>query len=129
MSGGLPLDEWTFWRRRDPVLSLALFVAATFLFSPRMFNYDMVVFGFIVALLRQRNDNTVADDRLAIAVWMLPVAVLLFGAARIPIAMIVLPAFAGRLIWRLCRGDVRHIAGGETSGDASAPRVAALVAQ
>ena len=41
---------WTFWRRRDPVLSLALFVTATFLFSPWMLSYDMVVFGWVGAL-------------------------------------------------------------------------------
>jgi hypothetical protein len=102
--GALAMVVWTFWRKRDPVLSLALFVTATFLFSPWMLNYDMVVFGFVVALLRQRDDNTLADHRLALAVWTLPVTMLLFGAAHIPVAMLVLPAFAGRLIWRLARG-------------------------
>ena len=69
----LAMVVWTFWRRRDPVLSMALFVTATFLFSPWMLNYDMVVFGFVVALLRQRDDNTPADHRLALVVWTLPV--------------------------------------------------------
>ncbi len=128
-ASALAMVVWTFWRRRDPVLSLAVFVAATFLFSPWMLNYDMVVFGFVVAMLRERTDNTVADDRLAIAVWILPVAMLLFGAAHIPIAMMVLPAFAGRLIWRLSRGEVRHNAGRNGCGQASAARAAALVAQ
>jgi hypothetical protein len=99
----LAMVVWTFWQKRDPVLSLALFVTATFLFSPWMLNYDMVVLGFVVALLRERADNTLADHRLALAVWTLPVTMLLFGAAHIPIAMLVLPAFAGRLIWRLRR--------------------------
>jgi alpha-1,2-mannosyltransferase len=94
---------WTFWRRRDPVLSLALFVTATFLFSPYMFNYDMVVFGWVVALLHERTDNSLFDERLAIAVWALPVAMLLLALARIPAAMIVLSVFAGRLVWRLAR--------------------------
>jgi alpha-1,2-mannosyltransferase len=98
---------WTFWRRRDPVLSLALFVTSTFLFSPYMLNYDMVVFGWVVALLHERKDNAPADECLAIAVWALPVAMLLFGALRIPIAAIVLPAFAGRLVWRLA-GEARY---------------------
>lgn len=100
----LAIVIWTFRRKRDPELSLALFITATFLFSPWMLNYDMVVFGFVVALLRQRDDNTRADHRLALAVWTLPVAMLLLGAADIPVAMLVLPAFAGRLIWRLARG-------------------------
>ncbi len=112
-AAALAMTVWTFWRRRDPVLSLALFVTATFLFSPWMLNYDMVVFGWVVALLRQREDNSAPDDALAIAVWTLPVTMLLFGAAQILIAMLVLPAFAGRLIWRLCRtGTAGSIAGG-----------------
>ena len=52
---------WTYWKRRDPALSLALFVTATFLFTPYILNYDMVVFGFVVALLRERADNTMRD--------------------------------------------------------------------
>ena len=92
------------------MLSLALFIAATFLFSPWMLNYDMVVFGWVVARLRERSDATVADDVLAIAVWALPVAMLLFGAIHIPIAMLVLPAFAGRLVWRLSQAEVRQAA-------------------
>ena len=104
---------WAFWRGRDPVLSFALLVTATFLFSPWMLNYDMVVFGWVVALLRERTDNTLADHVLALAVWTLPVTMLVFGLAHVPIAMIVLPAFAGRLIWRLHRSEVLAAATGE----------------
>jgi alpha-1,2-mannosyltransferase len=106
---------WAFWRRRDPALSLALFVTATFLFSPWMLNYDMVIFGWGIALLRQRDDNTAADDALAIAVWTLPVTMLLFGAARIPIAMLVLSAFAGRLLWRLSHAAAPAAAAGRVA--------------
>jgi hypothetical protein len=70
-----------------------------------MLNYDMVVFGWVVALLHERTDNTLLDERLAIAVWALPVAMLLLALARIPAAMIVLPVFAGRLVWRLAREE------------------------
>ena len=106
---------WTFWRNRDPVLSFALLVTATFLFSPWMLNYDMVVFGWVVALLRERTDNTLADHVLGLAVWTLPVTMLVFGLAHVPIAMIVLPAFAGRLIWRLYRSEVLVAATEETT--------------
>lgn len=92
---------WTFWRKRDPVLSLALFVTATFLFSPWIMNYDMVVFSWIVALLRQREDETLADQVLALALWMLPILMFPFGFAQIPIAGLILPLFAARLLWRL----------------------------
>lgn len=101
---------WTFWRKRDPVLSQALFVTATFLFSPWIMNYDMVVFGWIVALLRQRADETLVDHGLALALWMLPVLMFPLGFAHIPGALIVLPLFAARLLWRLAAG---------TSGQAS----------
>jgi hypothetical protein len=92
---------WTFCKRRDPALSLALFVTATFLATPYILNYDMVVFGFVVALLRERTDNTTADHWLLIAVWSLPVAMMLAAVASIPLAPVVLIAFACRLVWRL----------------------------
>lgn len=95
---------WTFWRRRDPVLSQALFVTATFLFSPWMLNYDMVVFGWVIALLRAREDETYADHALSLAVWTLPVLMFPFGFSHLPIALVVLPLFAVRLVWRLARG-------------------------
>jgi alpha-1,2-mannosyltransferase len=101
---------WTFWRRRDPVLSLALFVTATFLFSPWMLNYDMVVFGWVVALLRAREDETYLDHALALAIWTLPVLMLYFGFMHLPTALLVLPLFAGRLIWRLARSEQRSLA-------------------
>ncbi|QDW36926.1 DUF2029 domain-containing protein [Bradyrhizobium sp. KBS0727] len=93
---------WTFWRQRDPVLSQALLVTATFLFSPWIMNYDMVVFGWILALLRQRGNETFVDQCLSLALWMLPILmVLLGGFAHIPGALLILPLFAARLLWRL----------------------------
>jgi hypothetical protein len=100
---------WTYWQRRDPALSLALFVTATFLFTPYILNYDMVVFGFVVALLRDRPDNTMADHRLLLAVWSLPVTMMFAAVAWIPLAPIVLIAFAVRLVWRLAKSDARVI--------------------
>jgi hypothetical protein len=100
---------WTYWKRRDPALSLALFVTATFLVTPYILNYDMVAFGFVVALLRERTDNTLADHWLLIAIWTLPVTMMLAAAAWIPLAPIVLIAFASRLVWRLAWNDGREI--------------------
>jgi len=71
----------------------------------------------LIALLLERSDNTRADRSLAVAVWLLPAAVLLFGRLHIPIAMLVLPAFAGRLIWRLSHGEARCATGAATSGE------------
>ena len=100
---------WCYWRRRDRALSLALFVTATFLVTPYILNYDMVVFGFVVALLRERDDNTMADHSLLIAVWTLPVTMMIAAVAKIPLAPIVLIAFAVRLVWRLAQGDSRRV--------------------
>ncbi len=105
---------WTYWRRRDPVLSAALFVTATFLFSPWMLNYDMVVLGFVVTRLMQRDDNTYLDHGLALAVWTLPILMVPFGSSHIPLALLVLPAFASRLIWRLAHGACKY--GGSKQG-------------
>ena len=58
---------------------------------------------------------------LRIALWSLPVTMLLFGAAHIPIAMLVLPAFAGRLIWRLARTGARDVAANEVTAAPAAP--------
>jgi hypothetical protein len=61
----------------------------------------MVVFGFVVALLRDRADNTSADHWLLIALWTLPVTMMIAAAAWIPLAPLVLIAFGCRLFWRL----------------------------
>jgi hypothetical protein len=98
---------WTFRRPRDPVLSLALFVAASFVVTPYAFNYDMVVFGWIVMLLRDHPGSVLKDHRLALAVWTLPVSTILLGLAHIPISSLVLIVFTGRLIWRLARDEAR----------------------
>jgi len=95
---------WTYWRRRDPALSFAFFVTATFLVTPYILNYDMVVFGFVVALLRDRSDNTTADHWLLIAIWSLPVTMMIAAVGFIPLAPVMLIAFAVRLIWRFAHG-------------------------
>jgi len=92
---------WTFQRRRDPVLSIALLVTASFLVTPYAFNYDMVAFSWVIALLRDHETSTLTDHRLAIAVWTLPVTVIALGLARLPLSSLILVAFAARLLWRL----------------------------
>ncbi len=116
---------WTYWRRRDPVLSVALFVTASFLVTPYAFNYDMVVFGWVIALLRERGGEPL-DDRLALAVWTLPVTAMLLGLFGIPGSAAVLAAFAGRLLWRLRAGEAGRVA---TTGEpAAVPAIATAVA-
>ncbi len=90
---------WTYWKPRDPALSLALLITATFLFTPYILNYDMVVFGFVIVLLRDRGDITMRDHWLLVIVWTLPVTMMLAAVVWIPLAPLVLIAFA---IWLLC---------------------------
>ncbi len=111
---------WTFWKPRDRTLSVALFVTASFLATPYAFNYDMVVFGWIVLLLRDHEGSTIYDHRLALAVWTLPVTAILLGLAGIPLSSLVLASFAGRLLWRLARGEAP-----EMQGKAAGVRLAA----
>jgi alpha-1,2-mannosyltransferase len=82
---------WTFWRPRARNLSFAMLVTATFLVTPYILNYDMVVFGFVVALLLERPDNTKADHWLLLAVWTLPAVMILAG-----------------LFWRMRQSDERE---------------------
>jgi alpha-1,2-mannosyltransferase len=96
---------WVYWKRRDPQLSLAYFVTATFLVTPYILNYDMVVFGFVVALLRDRADNTTRDHQLLIAVWTLPVTMMFAALVFVPLGPIVLIAFGYRLLQRLAQSD------------------------
>jgi len=100
---------WTYWKRRDPALSLALFVTATFLLTPYILNYDMVMFGFVVALLRDRADNTMRDHWLLLAIWSLPVTMMFAGAIWIPLAPVVLMVFACWLLRRLAQSDGREV--------------------
>ena len=92
---------WTYVQRRDAELATALLLTASFLVTPYAFNYDMVVFGWLIAKLRDRPDSTLADHRLALAVWTLPISTMLLGVAGIPGSVLVLLAFAARLLWRL----------------------------
>jgi alpha-1,2-mannosyltransferase len=101
---------WTYWKRRDPALSFAYLVTATFLATPYILNYDMVVFGFVVALLRERADNTPRDHWLLLTVWALPVTMIFAGVIWIPLAPLVLMTFAVWLLRRLARVEGRAVA-------------------
>jgi alpha-1,2-mannosyltransferase len=93
---------WTFWRKRDPLLSIALLVSASFLFTPYVWVYDMVVFGWLIAKLRERDDNTLIDDCAALGIWALPIMALpLPNYSGIPAFSIFLMIFMVRLLWRL----------------------------
>lgn len=102
-AAALAATAWAFWRRRDPALSLALLVTATFLFTPYSYYYDLPVLAYVAGLLRQRDDNTAVDHCLILAAWALPLAMVLMHPVlpQLPVACLVLPTLAARLLWRL----------------------------
>ena len=101
---------WVFWRPRDPVLSLAFLVSATFLFTPYAFNYDMVAFGWVVLKLMDRPDNDGLDYALMLAVWALPFATILIGLAGLPGSFLPILGLTGRLLWRIRRAETEPYA-------------------
>jgi alpha-1,2-mannosyltransferase len=92
---------WTFWRRRNRDLSNALLVTATFLVTPYAFNYDMVVFGWVIVRLMDRSDNTAWDWAVMLAVWATPFLTVPLGIAGLPLSFLPLLAFGATLLWRM----------------------------
>lgn len=105
-SATLAAVMWTYWRRRDPVLSTALFVTAIFTVTPYAFNYDMVVFGWVIVTLLDRDDNTPLDYVLMLLVFATPALTVVMGMTGIlPFSSLPLLAFGARLWWRMARGE------------------------
>ena len=102
---------WTYWRPRDPVLSVALLITAIFLFSPYTLNYDFVVLAWVLALLRQRPDLTAREHGLILVLWTLPVTMMIAGLAHVPLGFLMLATFAAWLLWRLAKAEVPVAAG------------------
>jgi alpha-1,2-mannosyltransferase len=97
---------WTFWRRRDRDLSNALLVTAIFTVTPYAFNYDMVVFGWVMIMLMDRSDNGPWDYWLMLAVWAVPFLTVPMGISVIlPISFLPILAFGIRLLWRLWKAE------------------------
>jgi alpha-1,2-mannosyltransferase len=92
---------WTYWRPRDPVLSTSLLLIAVFTVTPYAFNYDMVVLGWVTVQLMDRDDNTVWDYALMLAVWAMPFLTALLGLASIPASCLPILGLGGRLVWRM----------------------------
>jgi hypothetical protein len=83
-------------RRRDPLLSAGVLLTASVVVSPYAFAYDMVVFGWLVAMLWPRLPAW-GDRVLLLAVWTLPVTMLVLGDLMLPAAAPVLALFLIRL--------------------------------
>ena len=120
---------WTFWRKRDPVLSNALFITAIFTVSPYAFNYDMVLFSWVIIKLMDRNDNDAWDYGLMLAVWAIPFMTVAMGITNVlPFSFLPIFGFGARLVWRIWKVDQVSVASQDsvtaTKGDAPAPALA-----
>jgi len=92
---------WTFWKRRDPLLSAAVLVTAGFVATPYVFVYDMVVLGWLIAILHRRFGP---DLLFPVLIWLLPLITMACGFVESlaipapPLAPLVLAAFLARLV-------------------------------
>jgi len=102
---------WTFRRPRDPLLSTAMLLSAALVFTPYAFNYDMVGLTLVLLQLRQRADNDAIDMLFILALWLLPVGMMLFAAlTHIGVGPILISAFMWRL-WQRMTAQARAPAG------------------
>jgi hypothetical protein len=118
---------WTFWRKRDPVLSNAVFITAIFTVSPYAFNYDMVLFSWVIIKLMDRSDNGAWDYGLMLAVWATPFMTVAMGITNLlPFSFLPIFAFGARLVWRIWKVEQMSVAteGSVTATDGNAPALA-----
>jgi len=94
------LGGWLVWRAyrsdTDNQGKAAILVAATFLASPQMFNYDLIP-GAAAALLLWRRDRSATGMALAIALWSLPIVLLATEVIHVAVGPIILAIAAVRL--------------------------------
>jgi hypothetical protein len=90
-------------------LRIAIFTTASFLAVPYAFNYDMTsVTAALAGLLAFHSAQRLRSGELLaiVAIWTLPMGVLVFNYAGLPIGPIVLAAMLGYLVVR--SGDLAH---------------------
>jgi hypothetical protein len=92
---------WTFRRRRDPLLSYALFIVASLVATPYLMSYDLVVTAWVMLALALSGAFAARDRPLLLAVYFLPLLAIAAELAGLPGSALVLPAFAIWLLGRL----------------------------
>ena len=80
-------------------LSCAVFLAATFLFTPYAFVYDMVAFGWLFAKLSARGDGNLIHDLLMISIWSMPIITTPYPYYGEPALSLFLMILLIRLLW------------------------------
>jgi hypothetical protein len=97
---------WTYWRRRDPILSQALLLTAIFAVTPYAFNYDMCALSWVILKLMDRTDNNAWDFSIMLAVWGVPFLTVPMGiTAVLPLSSLPIFALGARLVWRMWKAE------------------------
>lgn len=99
---GIGAVIWTYLKRRDPVLSAAVLLTASVIASPYSFNYDMVAFGWLTAMLWPRFTGF-WDRVLLVAVWTAPLTLVAAGEVHLPLGAPFLALFLVRLVAALAK--------------------------
>jgi len=90
------------------IVLAAVLLTASAIASPYSFNYDMVVFGWIIAMLWPRLRG-LPDRALLLLVWTLPVTMLGFADVWLPFAAPLMAGFlAGYLAYDLTHYAQHH---------------------
>jgi alpha-1,2-mannosyltransferase len=89
--GAVAAVVWTFWRRREPLLSYSLLLVATLIATPYLISYDLVVVGWMVLGLYNATQLLPRERVLFVALYWLPFIALataagIPGSALIPLA-------------------------------------------
>ena len=120
--GAAAMVAWAYWRRRDPVLSYALFLTASLLATPYLMSYDMVVFGWVL-LATGASLGASRGGRLALTgIYWLPLVALPLGVSGIPGAALVPVVFIVIVTLRLRAADGARPETIPAAGPAAAPR-------
>ena len=69
--------------------------------APAEYFWDLIR----ASIRHAKQGNEPLDHYLIVALWTLPLTMMLAGAIHIPLAPLVLAAFAARLIWQLAREE------------------------
>lgn len=80
---------WVFCRRRDALLSFAIFVAASVVATPYLMGYDLVVLSWVSLLVLQMPELSKRGRMIALLNFALPLVRFFTGVAAIPGASLV----------------------------------------
>ena len=125
---------WSAWRTPGSTATgrAAILCAATFVATPQAFNYDLIPTAFAALVLLRPGGRPrppwawTADAAIAVAAWVLPVAMLWVGGEwKVPVAPAVLTLLALRLAHREGVHLLpAHPGGGRDPGPSAVPRSA-----